>query len=211
MFKLNPDILVVDNFYDDPHAIRQLALASDYYDYGYSNGFKDGSGPFPGKMSKEKIVPKFLDSTLSKMVNKHLYPRNQSDHGYFRVTTLSDPYNEIIHSDSKISDEPDIKYVGIVYLSLDEHSKQITGTTLYRHIPTNSESCIDSAHQLKLINSNAFNDISQWESTFVCKFKFNRLFIYPPHKFHLIGQSFGDTKENGRLIQLFSWGEIKAN
>lgn len=208
MFKLDPEILILDNFYDDPHAVRKIALESDYYDYGYSNGFTDGSGPFPGRMSKTKFIPKHLDLTLSKLLNKHLFPRNHSDHGYFRITKQTDPYTEIIHSDSCITDMPDNSYVGIVYLALDEHSKEVTGTTMYKHLPTNSESCTDTNHQLKLINNNAFNDRSQWEPTVLCKFRFNRLFIYPPHKFHSVGKPFGDTNETGRLIQLFSWGQI---
>lgn len=208
MFNLDPNVLIIDNFYDDPYAIRKIALESEYYDYGYSNGFPDGLGPFSGVMSKTKFIPKNLDAKLSKLLNKHLYSRNHSDHGYFRITKKNDPCNLTIHSDSCITDMPDNKYVGIVYLSLDEHSKEIPGTILHKHLPTNSESCMDTNHQLELINNNAFHDMSQWEQTFACKFKFNRLFIYPPHKFHSVGKSFGDTNETGRLIQLFSWGEI---
>lgn len=208
MFQLCPDILVIDNFYDDPISVRNLALNSEYYPNGYSNGFKNGSGPFPGKMSKEPFLPKQLDTQLSKMLGKHLFPRRQSDHGYFRISKITDAFDDVIHSDSRLSDEPSNKYVGIVYLSLPEHSKEITGTTLYKHKPTNMESLLDEAHQEILKDTNAFADIDQWEPTFACKFKFNRLFIYPPHRFHKIGNMFGDTDENSRLVQLFSWGEI---
>jgi len=210
MFNLDPDVLIIDNFYDDPHYIRKIALDSDYYDWGYSNGFKDGSAPHSGIMSKNKFIPKNLDIQLSKLLNKHLYPRNHSDHGYFRISKQNDPYKVAIpiHSDCCITDMPDNMYLGIVYLSLDEHSKEIPGTMFYKHLPTNSESCFDKTHQLQLINTDAFSDYTQWEETFACKFKFNRLFIYPPHKFHAAGKAFGNTNDTGRLIQLFSWGEI---
>lgn len=210
MLQLKGNVVIIDNFYEDPFKIREEALNLEYYEPGYSHGFKDGSGGFPGRMTKNSFYPKDLHKNLSKILSKNLFPRKYSDYGYFRITTTEDEKVKptLIHTDSALSSFPDNALVGLVYLSLDEHSNNIVGTTLHKHLPTNSELLKDYNHKSQLLATNAFYDNTQWEETHAIQFKFNRLILYPPYNFHKIGKSFGDCKENGRLIQLFSWGQI---
>jgi hypothetical protein len=214
MFKLNPQylsngVIVVDDFYDDPHQVREIALKSEYYEPGSSNGFKHGDGPFPGIMSKKPFLPRNLNVELSQLLSKKIYGKANSDHGYFRISQYDPSYPNPIHYDSIHGDLRSHSLVAIVYLSLPEHYGNRVGTSFYRHLPTNLEYVKDRHHDNQVQSSYVTVDETKlWEETCSVSFKFNRLVMYPPSLFHRIGPLFGDSVETARLVQLFTWGEF---
>ena len=102
---------------------------------------------------------------------------------------------------------------GIVYLSLPEDCRG--GTEFYRHkelgtdrapiydsevVQYGARSCARFTQELIERDS---NDPSKWEHVMTVPMRFNRCVLFRPWFWHTPGKSFGDRKENARLIQMF--------
>lgn len=181
-----------------------MALNAEYYEDGYSKLYTNAPGPFPGKMSVNQYSPNDIDRKVSKLLQKNLRQNRSFDSGRFRLSKFSDSSNIFIHVDDCSSET----YAGVLYLSLPEHCKNKTGTLFYTN-KISGKSNVDNENELKkLIQEKEFDNLSNWEVNLVSFNIFNRLIIYPVNKFHRIGELFGDTDENARLVQLFCWREI---
>ena len=88
------------------------------------------------------------------------------------------------------------------------------GTHLYRHKPTDTDRAPYSTAELNAMGyrtPQAFmagvvdahtNDADKWEKLATVPFRFNRLMIFRPQQYHDAGLSFGNSKENGRLVYI---------
>jgi hypothetical protein len=200
---MNLGFLAIDNFYDDPDSIRNIALSCEYYDDKVSNSFKFGNAPWPGKMSVKSHSPAWVDAKISKLLGKNLRQMRDIDSGKFRISQENTISANMLHADG-ISDE---YYAGVVYLTPDKEN--IPGTIFYRHLPTNSDKLLSNEHLNDISKNNEFNDMNKWQVLLTSNIIYNRLIIYPSNKFHGIGPVFGDTDDEARLIQLFTWIDIK--
>lgn len=181
-----------------------MALNAEYFETGYSKMFTSAPGPFPGKMSVNQYSPNDIDRKVSKLLQKNLRQNRSFDSGRFRLSKLNDISNIFIHVDDYYSNV----YAGVLYLSLPEHCTNKVGTIFYTNKHSGKDSVTDNKEWENLIASNSFNDYSKWNINLISYNVFNRLIIYPVNKFHAIGELFGDTDENARLVQLFCWREI---
>lgn len=191
-------LIVVDDFLDDPHVLRDAALRLTY---------PEVKGMYPGRNSVERINVEGLNSEASRLVGEPLVPmvHNQA-HGKCRIALASDTGTAKVHVDGS-------HWSGILYLSQPEHCRG--GTEFFRHIPTNTErapysdkECADrfgapSAKQwvADLLERDTMDD-SKWEMTMRVPMRFNRLILLRPWLWHTAGESFGDKPENGRLVYL---------
>ena len=57
---MNTSLIIIDNFYDEPDIIRDLALSSKYYPEKVSKGYPNGNAPWSGKMSKDAYSPSWI-------------------------------------------------------------------------------------------------------------------------------------------------------
>ena len=203
------NLIVIDDFYADPMAIRQKALELDYPPPGAEQNF-------PGRNSKQRLMPPKLEDLISEITGERLAPGMKVAHCVCRAAMAGDDEKRqyYVHID------PGMAWSGILYLTLPERCRG--GTEFYRHIATDSERTPLYPDELKAagvrnyweaadsIIRNDSNDLSKWELTMTVPMRFNRLVLLRPWMWHTAGISFGDSLENCRLVQLFFFEGARA-
>ena len=181
-FKAFDAVVVKDDFYDDPDAVRQLALDKEYSE--------------PPADTPRLAVTAICDEAESGAMFERLkpyVPKNPENRVVaasvlFRYTLANAEKKIFCHVDGCSS-------AGIVYLSLPEHCAG--GTTIYRHKETGDE--IYNKQNRHLYD---FREPDQWEVIREVDMVYNRLVMYPGQLFHAISPVFfGDRIENARLTQ----------
>jgi len=194
-------LLVIDDFYPDPHEVRRIALASDYPEVC-------GRRTFPGRNSSKPFVAPGLDGAVSRVVGEPLTGIDDglSSHGRFRITLAGERGRYGVHVDPTA-----LTWVGVVYLTASEHCRG--GTAFYRHkglqcdrtpLEQGELTACGHASVAALLQAEG-NDESRWEYLMTMPMRFNRLVLYRPWLWHSAGEPFGDCLENGRLVQLVSF------
>lgn len=192
-----PHVFVIDDFLQDPNAVRQQALTLNYA----------VQGRFPGLNSVEKLRLQGLEQVVSALVREPVHAPWTKDfsHGSCRLALAKDDQPGRIHIDQS-------HWSGILYLSRPEDCEG--GTEFYRHIPTNTDRVPMDPAGLKSIGYSSYDEMksdildqdvfdrSKWELTYTVPMRFNRLVLLQPHYWHTSGAGFGDSVENGRLIYL---------
>lgn len=180
-------IHVIDNFYADPYAVRELALSQQYRENG-SRGVRSlDQFIFPGvKESFEKIIGK-------KITNWSEY---YGICGRFQYCISEDAL--VYHCDSQ-------RWAAIVFLTPDAPPE--CGTALLRHkktgVRTSEDPRIHEAFRNYGTNDAYFLDGTPFEEIDVVGNVFNRLVIFDGRCLHTARKYFGNTKENGRLFHIF--------
>lgn len=201
---MHSSFLVVDDFYPDPWATRDVALAGEFFE----------SERYVGLDCDQKLLHKDLDATVSRLVGQSLTGNaaESGNHGRFRVTLahqVNNAYEAGIHVDSN-----DCVWAGLVCLSKPEDipAGLATGTHFYRHkhfginrLPLNPKE--EEAFGVKYWDMRKrvdvdSNDYDKWIFEFQLPLAFNRLLLFRPWYFHDSGRNFGDSIETGRLVHL---------
>jgi len=194
--------LIIDDFYDDPHTVRNAALHTDYA------RLVDGAN-YPGDNSAEAFEVEGLNEFVSSLVHEPVMGTPGTGHCRFRIATAGAESRARLrmHVDNNSA------WSGIVYLSLPEHCRG--GTEFYRHKELGTDrapiydgevarfgaqSCAQFTHEIIQRDS---NDASKWEHVMTIPMRFNRCVVFRPWFWHTSGESFGDRGENARVIQLF--------
>lgn len=189
-------LIVVDDFLDDPHSLREAALRLTY---------PPGEHMFPGRNSVERINLEGLSGQVSRLVGEPVQPMPPTEaHGKCRITLAGDIGKAKVHVDRA-------HWSGILYLSRPEDCRG--GTEFFRHLPTDSDRApyndaeaqargYPSAREMTAAILEGTTDDSQWEMTMRLPMRFNRLLLLRPWLWHTAGEAFGDTMENGRLVYL---------
>ncbi|WP_341676865.1 DUF6445 family protein [Niveibacterium sp. SC-1] len=205
------DLHIVDDVLADPHAYREAALKRHFSKEAYSGQ------NFPGVQTVgEEVTPimQVIATAIGKPI-KWISP----DNGAFRVSFGESTARTDIHVDSEDDRHPD-DYAAVLYLTPPEHVRG--GTLFWRHKATGfdrrpspealaAQGFADfAAFQRKHLPRDSvlpFNRLAarrnEWEATVQLPMRFNRLVIYQGNWYHSIGEVFGDSLENGRLVQLF--------
>jgi hypothetical protein len=191
-------LISIDNFYDDPDNVRDIALSSEYDSEGVSLGYRFGRAPWPGKMSKESHAINWVDAKVSKLLNKHLRQMPMWDSGKFRMSPKGTKSLNVCHVDTVSKKH----YAGVLYLN--KNKSHVPGTIFYTHKNTGYDSAINNQQIMNLLKDGHDKDETQWEVNMTSNVVYNRLIIYPANKFHSPGDSFG-TGKNARLVQVFAW------
>ena len=181
-FKALDTLVVKDDFYPDPDAVRELALGKHYEE--------------PPAGTPRLAVTAICNENESKAMYERLAPviPQVADNPVVGVNilfryTLADARKKVFcHVDGCTA-------AGIVYLSKPEHCAG--GTTIYRHRATGDEIYDKRNRQLY-----DFRDPGQWEVIEEVEMAYNRLVFYPGQLFHAITPVFfGDRIDNARLTQ----------
>lgn len=188
----HPSIIVIDNFYDDPEKMRNLALTTPKKtDIRYWKGKR--SNPIPSNELihiKEKFE-KMLGIKIEKEFRSH-----------FHLQTATDQL--VYHSDQ-------LDWAAVVYLTPDAPVECGTDLikskiTSLRTIPT-PEDCkrFNKNHQemMQLMYGKNVVDASKWEVCDRIGNVFNRIIIWHGRLPHSVAGMFGHDDESGRLVQLF--------
>lgn len=191
-------LIIVDDFLNDPYALRELALKQNYPAY-------DKLPPFPGRNSEFRQVINGLDRKISELVGEPLVPVEGTSYAKFRLALKGEKGTHSVHIDNA-------HWTAILFLTLPEHCQD--GTHLFRHLPTGTDRAPINKGEYGLFNAttdqevldntmNAHsNDPSKWEKLMTIPMRFNRMILMRPQQWHDAGESFGDCPENGRLVYL---------
>lgn len=194
-------IKIIDNFYDNPNLLRQQALNMEFYHQGFSKFKEDGTGAWPGKMSKTDIMPSDFLLRLYNFLQIRFYlPNNEQGFmGSFRLCTVDDNNTRnLVHIDGA-GQKNDSKYVCIIYLTPTQDEE---GTKFYRHKITGLTE-INSSKEFEQVSPD-FNDESKWELESHVPFRYNRAVLFKSNLLHGHGRLFGHDKDTGRLTQVFT-------
>jgi hypothetical protein len=195
-------VIVVDDFYPDPHYVRVSALNAEYE--------SKSSGNYPGCNSIQKFWDPSITQRLCKITGENIQPAPDSFCGQFRFIRKEDTPIQVVHFDPS----PDQIWAGVIYLSLPEHYSGIqAGTTMYSHKASGTSVAPKDHIEAQRIGVNTFEDMkvffetqgidkSLWTPELSVNIKFNRLVLFRPWMWHAMDEHFGTDITNSRLTHL---------
>jgi hypothetical protein len=181
--------IIIDDFYQNPHEVRDFALDQDF----------QVRGNYPG-MRTVSFLSDDIKQTLSEIIEPlagRITSWGGEYTGSFQYTTSYD--RSWIHSDSYTD------WAGVCYLTPD--APLSSGTGLFQHKETGLRSWSHfegekEDERYNLIGRDS-QDYTKWEIVDRVGNVFNRLILYRAQNLHVSLDYFGTTKENGRLFQVF--------
>lgn len=204
MFK---SFIVIDEVYDKPEQIRAEAARMMYPSIG-------GATTYAGRNSSAKFLLPDTDQIISWAVGEKLSGATDRAHGAFRLTVAGDIGRYNVHVDTGVD------WSGVLFLTPPEYCRG--GTSFLRHCRYGTDHAprtraeltpygVDSPDAvLDLVLGQDSNDPQKWETTMTVPMRYNRLVLFRPLTWHMAGEGFGDSFENGRLVQLFFLRGAKA-
>jgi len=184
MFDTN--LIVVDNFYEDPDKVREIALSQEF----------DTFGTYPGGRTQP-----FMVESVENAIQNLLYPYggfvtdwnvNDGGTGRFQLTTKS--MKSWIHYDNYRN----ANWGGVLYLT---PNAPVSGGTGFFKSPLDG-SLIGSKDNL-IKHGDIQDDYSKWELVSQVGNVYNRLILFRSNQWHSSMEYFGDSYETGRLTQVF--------
>lgn len=191
-----PQILVVDDFYRDPDAVRALALEAEYEaDLRY----------FKGLRSKKKFLFPWVKEEFERLLRVSITDwMAQPANGSFQKTTSEDPL--VWHSDTQ-------SYAAAIYLipqrdvwvmNNQPREGMGVGTSFWRNMtsgarrpPTDPKAYAETYSEYNLLHPN------NWELVDRVGSVYNRLVLWDAQLIHSATSYEGFTPESPRLVQLF--------
>ena len=182
--------IIIDDFYNNPHDVREFALKQEFSVVGNYPGFRTVSHTNPSIYS---TIQEAIKNAGGQITNFSTDSHNGS-YQYALSTNKS-----WIHADEQT-------WAGICFLTPD--ASLSAGTGLYRHKATGLECrprMSDGSIDEELLSTIYMDsqDMDKWELTDRLANKFNRLILYRGDYFHMSLDYFGTDLSNGRLFQTF--------
>ena len=180
-----PDLIVVDDFLEDPHAARQEALEQEYIQQGSY-----------GVRSQKRFDRSYLKDAFENLINRKIRLWSHGVNSCYQYCESDTPL--IWHKD-------DQDYAEAIYLTPDAPLQ--TGTSFWRSKVTGEfgPECEDNS---RLFNSEHkdkewFWDRTKFEEVDRIGNKFNRLAIWNAKTIHSATSYMGKGIEEARLFQVF--------
>ena len=190
-----PNLIVIDNFYENPDKIREYALSLNYQppeNHG-AVGYRCESGRKVQEGTKE-LFEKLLHATIPGGNKKGSW--DYSTNGCFQWCNAKTSI--VYHSDEQ-------QYAAIVYLT--PNAPPNTGTSFFRHkkykLRNNEVFSKSDWYQSDLNYKEPHLDKTQWETVDSIGNVYNRLVIFNAQYIHGVTEYFGEDINNSRLFQLF--------
>ncbi|HEY1078975.1 MAG TPA: DUF6445 family protein [Bdellovibrio sp.] len=198
------NVIVIDDFYQNPDAVRDLALSAEYKDVTQLN--------YPGYQSIKAYSSDALTSKFADILGRRLdIDPAKHTFGKFRIMLKETGSRLKVHLDG-FSD-----WTGVLYLNPEKSCEG--GTAFYRHRATGLDGrvSIDKVNQLGFDSWNSLEKsiiepdtmrMEAWEEQMYVAMKFNRLVLFKGNEmFHCHTHSFGLGKLDGRMTQNFFFNE----
>lgn len=195
-------LIVIDNFYKNPHETRKYILSQEFSVRGNYPGQRTASYatqhlkdiiqgyvmPFGGKITDFPIP----DENNNKS-NANIY------NGSFQYTTSRD--RSWVHIDGFNN------WGGVLYMT--PNAPLSSGTAFYKF--NDGAECQRDQDILenKTDTDTYSQDMTKWQLVDRAGNVFNRLILFNSKRFHMSMDYFGDSKENGRLFQVFFFSTEK--
>lgn len=179
---------IVDNFYKDPHAVREFALKQDYHIGGIGKGYI-------GNRTHQQFLFPGLKERFEKIMGKKI--TNWKEHGMngrFQWCVSGQP--QVWHCDSQM-------WGGMLYLTPD--APYAYGTAMYANKKSKARTYRDPGWDISWYNEDGdpHLDGQDFEAVDVFGNVFNRLVIFDAACIHSSSGYFGTSKDNCRLWQMF--------
>jgi hypothetical protein len=203
-------VTIIENFYENPDAIRKFALEQEYT---YCHDRPNLKYVYPGGRTKDLFD---LNSALHEKICKKLVSVfHNSEHDYMRwalstnFQSVAADYNEgVIHTDH------DTVFAGVLYLTPDAPLNG--GTSLFKKNKTFDEkkyllALDDNDKKFRAGNIEMGTEYhSMFDEVVRVNNVYNTLIIYEGRHFHAANQFFGKTLKDSRLAQVFFINKIDA-
>jgi hypothetical protein len=178
-------VFLVDNFYEDPYAVREFAMNQEFEHnpdhYGYV-----------GRRTIRQYFPPGIKERFEEIIGEPI--SNWEGHGYngrFQFNVAGQPL--VYHCDEQ-------KWAGLIYLT--PNAPYQAGTRLLAHkknrVRWNGEQGI-----MDCFSQETFLDGTPFETVDHVGNVFNRLVIYRGGMIHAASEYFGHNMETGRLWHMF--------
>jgi hypothetical protein len=203
-------VTVIENFYQNPDAIRKFALAQKFT---FCKEVPNIEYVYPGCRTKDlSLLNKDLfDKICTKLVS--VFHNAEHDTMRWLITTsfqsVSEEYSQgVIHTDSNTV------FAGVLYLSPDASLNG--GTSLFKPNKTFDEAqyqqaLVDNDERFKtgeIAMDTAYH--SMFDEIVRVNNVYNTLIIYEGRHYHAANQFFGKTLKDSRLAQVFFVSKIDA-
>ena len=195
--KRNPScgLIVIDNFYSNAIDTRNYILTQEFKVRGNYPGQRTHS--FANQHLKdiiqEYVMPyggKITDFPMPDETNQN---NNDIYNGAFQYTTSRD--RSWVHIDGFNN------WAGVLYMT--PNAPISSGTGFYRFYDgATCKQDMDILENKKEIDKFS-QDMTKWKIVDSVGNVFNRLILFNSNRFHMSQDYFGDSKENGRLFQVF--------
>ena len=178
----NPTLWVIDNFYEDPLAVRNFALGLDYHFSDYHRGRRtEHQYEIPG--TKERF-----EEIIGRKVTNWMETHGMC--GRFQHCTCEDAL--VYHADAQT-------WAATVYLT--PNAPYECGTSLLAHKKTGIRHV--NVEGSDVIWANKHLDPTPWQHIDVIANVFNRLVIWDAKCPHAASKYFGYNKFDSRLFHMF--------
>jgi len=202
------DIIVVDNFYEDPDAVRHHALGLEYEPYvpgWYSSALEIRDNPLKGR--GVRLAHTAIRERLSAIVKDEADEATWATSGdgwngafHYKIgrglrCRLAPMLGSTIHN--HVGRDEDVRpggWSGLVYLNPKPPGS--AGTTIWRHCGTGRCWTLDSKY------SRTWDD---FEPVLEVENRYNRLILFYASIYHLAAGGWGADRNDARLFQTFFW------
>jgi hypothetical protein len=183
--KSHKRVFLVDDFYEDPDAVRNFALIQPFDQGGIGRGY------IGSRSSKQYLFPGLKERFEEIMDHKITRWESHGQNGRFQYAYAGDPL--VYHCDNQ-------KWAAMIYLTPDAPFE--TGTTLFAHKKTRIRHNSHPQIMTTFRRESTF-DKTYYEPVDVLGNVYNRLVIFDAGCIHSASEYFGFNKNNCRLWQMF--------
>lgn len=188
-------LIIIDNFYNNPYDTRKYILTQEFLVRGNYPGQRTIS--YATHKLKD-IIQKYIEPFGGKITEFPIPKEDGSDasgiyNGSFQFTTSRD--RSWIHIDGYNN------WAGVLYMT--PNAPLTSGTSFYKfHDGTTCKRDTEILENKDEIDK-CSQDLTKWKKVDEVGNVFNRLILFNSNRFHMSMDYFGDSKENGRLFQVF--------
>ena len=192
-------LVVIDNFYNNPMQTRNYILSQEF----------NVRGNYPGQRTisyasaeLKHIIQRNIMAVGGKIIDFPIPTTENADkiyNGSYQFTTSRD--RSWVHTDGYNN------WAGVLYLTPD--APLSSGTAFYQFddgaMGEDDQKILDNKAQTDTYSQ----DMTKWKKVDQVGNVFNRLILFNAKRFHMSMDYFGDSKENGRLFQVFFFSTEK--
>lgn len=202
------DILIVDNFYEDPDAVRTYALGLEYVQYAkewFSSALEIRDNPLKGR--GVRLAHRQIRERLSAIVGSEADEETWDSAGdgwngafHYKLSRglgryLAPMMGSTIHN--HVGRDEDVRpggWSGLVYLN--PRAPSAGGTSIWLHKASGRCWTMDPQYTLSWDD---FEPILEIEN------RYNRLVLFSASIYHLAANGWGKSRHDARLFQTFFW------
>jgi hypothetical protein len=199
---MNDHVIVVDDFLDDPEAVRRFALSIDYVPAWGSWRGQHSLERHPDTKEALFEISRLVSDCMpnwTEIDESYRYWKKASAGGF---ATMMEGDEGVVHAHRRSGD-----WAAVIYLSKREDCWSRDGTIFLQHKRTGIDR-ISRTRPPTVEERIAIEDFAQadaWIPTSAVPMRFNRLTLFDSSYIHCASRGFGTDLESCRLIQVFNF------